>query len=306
MSLTKRLKILIYSLEDLASFTLAKCLDNPLFRVFIFFACVAPAYTMTQWHNISMYCAGAIRIIKGYPMIHRKGMPESGRSTAYGATTIEVVQGVLPVSGGESIGQRTFAGFASLIVCSYCSLIGKSPALVTLFSDIWPLSSKSSFVEFVPLSYLFTMRGAIFVKIRPHFIGVFLPPLFVIFSISLGVFFPIKFVLDLEDVLIVFVVSFAASLESIWVTLLPFLFVQTLTHLAAILQTVGSGFVTPEVFRRGGKFLLATRTAFYGGIHSAFLSLCSEDVIGRWRNVHFSGATLADGLIIPQFEGVNP
>lgn len=103
------------ALKNVAGLFLAKLIDQPFFGRAVVLAVVAAAHTIAKGNDIVWDCARAIRVRKSNPVIHRGSMKYSQqRTSANGATTVEVIKRKLPIVRREIIGQGKHASAATL------------------------------------------------------------------------------------------------------------------------------------------------------------------------------------------------
>src|SRR5258708_1502990 len=107
---------------DLLCFSRAESVNQPFEGIAIILTVVATADSLTGWHNI-VRCISPF-FCHWYPMILRKGMPQSFLASAIGARMIEVFQATLPIIQRESRWQRALPGISSFM--SYVILSGQT------------------------------------------------------------------------------------------------------------------------------------------------------------------------------------
>lgn len=84
-------------------------LGQPFMWGFVVLGIVAAVNAVTKRYDISGDSAGAIWIIKRYPMIHSQRMPKPSGTAAHSTATVEIVERELPIVLGKVIGKTSFS-----------------------------------------------------------------------------------------------------------------------------------------------------------------------------------------------------
>lgn len=288
MLLSKRTKINVYPFEDLLGSSLAELFDKPNLWIALAFGVVTATFavfvSMTCGDYVCWHSAGAIRGGDWNKMIGGYDMPESGAMTTVGTTSPKVIKTTLPVVGAKIVWQIVFAGASSsdIDLLIQFSFWGLSVSFTTLLIHIW-------------------IAAAVFTGVLP--VALNTPKIHTAFvSFARAKVFKgcRKVALTLRAIFISLwrrrfqLAAFMGRRES-FVT--STIFIKA--WFATPAQSIFAVFISIKEFCATRVNLKTLSTAFPSGLHSAFLSLRSEDVIGRRRNYRFLGATLADGLIIP-------
>lgn len=262
------LEVFLYAPFDLPGFAHSILLDKPSMSIMFVLVVIAAAFTvssiMAQRNNISWHSPRALRTGQRYPVIHCEGMPQSRRSTANGATIIEIKQASPPIIITESDRKVPLASIASLSIELGFFVIVLPPVAATSPFLVRILLMPNAVLD----SYLIYILPAVAPILFPQFFSV------------------LRSIVRL------------IGPDFVWVLRCPQLhpfFVALFTR--GVAPVFGLGMLV-EIIKRFQ--LAAMRTAFSRGIHSVSLSLyhtkmATGGVIGR-----FSGATLDAISIIPQ------
>lgn len=246
-------------LKDAFGLLLTVAFNKPFYGVASAFAVVASAFAVTQWNYVCGNCTG-VRLcefvvrVYGNPMIGGNLVTVSGRSAAYGAAPMPVIQTAQPIGFGETIRQIILAGAPPM----FARLNRFGMILCVALLSLGDLLS----VGFTVYPYLFS-----------YFVSLFLIVSFIVLAhfclVCLSICRPITALIFADFSGVHFAVS------SFRLPNLFSMFFTVVFHTSYTLRmhTVTALSVAIEVFRRGREIFTTLGTAFGGGVHSVSLSL---------------------------------